>query len=181
MHQPMCFGRSMCTISILQGFTPWNNLYLPWWIYWIAWNRMSASWVIEMTLNKYIKYLHDQWINVSKRMSLLYHSYYTIENNERIFSSCNKMSFRCWNSIRYCYFFSARRPECLSDPECPNHLACIQEKCQDPCTSQTCGVNAECRVNNHRAVCTCRPNYTGDPFKVCYERKVLEKDMLALS
>lgn len=66
---------------------------------------------------------------------------------------------------------SAPRPECTIDPECPQHLACIQQKCQDPCTSQTCGIQAECRVNNHRAVCTCRPNLTGDPFKICYERK----------
>ena len=73
---------------------------------------------------------------------------------------------------------SAKRPECLIDPDCPEHLACIQEKCQDPCTSQTCGVNAECRVNNHRAVCTCRPNYTGDPFKVCYEREKYSIDCM---
>ena len=67
--------------------------------------------------------------------------------------------------------FSAPKPECTQDDDCALHLACIYEKCKDPCSSTTCGTNAECRVTNHRAVCTCRPNYTGDPSKICYERK----------
>jgi len=69
--------------------------------------------------------------------------------------------------------FSAPRPECTSDPECPIHLACIQEKCQDPCFTAKCGVNAECKVNNHRAVCVCRVGYIGDPYSICEERKNL--------
>ena len=66
---------------------------------------------------------------------------------------------------------SAPRPECTSDPECPTHLACIQEKCQDPCFSTVCGQNAECRANNHRAICVCRTGFIGDPYTVCEERK----------
>ena len=68
-------------------------------------------------------------------------------------------------------FFSAPQPECTSDPECPTHLACIQEKCQDPCFSTVCGQNAECRANNHRAICVCRTGFIGDPYTVCEERK----------
>ena len=67
--------------------------------------------------------------------------------------------------------FSAKRPECTTDPECPDHLACIREKCQNPCFTTTCGVNAECRVTRHRAICYCKPGYEGDPYRICEERK----------
>ena len=66
--------------------------------------------------------------------------------------------------------FSAK-PECTTDPECPDHLACIREKCQNPCFTTTCGVNAECRVTRHRAICYCKPGYEGDPYRICEERK----------
>jgi hypothetical protein len=68
--------------------------------------------------------------------------------------------------------FSAPKPECTTDPECPLNLACIQERCQDPCFTTVCGTNAECRVNNHRAVCICRTGYIGDPYTICEERKL---------
>ena len=67
--------------------------------------------------------------------------------------------------------FSAPKPECTSDPECPFHLACIQEKCQDPCYTSTCGVNAECKAKNHRAICVCIYGFVGDPYTICEERK----------
>ena len=68
-------------------------------------------------------------------------------------------------------YFTAPRPECTTDPECPDHLACIREKCQNPCFTTTCGVNAECRVTRHRAICYCKPGYEGDPYRICEERK----------
>ena len=67
--------------------------------------------------------------------------------------------------------FSAPKPECRSDPECPFHLACIQEKCKDPCQTSTCGVNAECKAKNHRAICVCIYGFVGDPYTICEERK----------
>ena len=69
------------------------------------------------------------------------------------------------------YFIPAIKPECTSDPECPDHLACIREKCQNPCFTTTCGVNAECRVTRHRAICYCKQGYEGDPYRICEERK----------
>ena len=66
----------------------------------------------------------------------------------------------------------APRPECTTNPECPDHLACIQEKCLDPCTTLACGTNAECSVRRHRPTCTCRGGFIGDPFKICRERKI---------
>ena len=67
--------------------------------------------------------------------------------------------------------FPAPRPECTTDPECPDHLACVQEKCQDPCYSHSCGRNAECKAKNHRAICVCIYGYVGDPYTLCEERK----------
>ncbi len=37
------------------------------------------------------------------------------------------------------------RPECVINAECPTHLACIQQKCKDPCIG-ACGIRAYCQV-----------------------------------
>lgn len=58
------------------------------------------------------------------------------------------------------------RPECVSNAECPQHLACINQRCKDPCPG-TCGQNAECRVVSHSPNCVCVPGYVGDPFNLC--------------
>lgn len=58
------------------------------------------------------------------------------------------------------------RPECVSNAECPNNLACINQKCKNPCSGQ-CGENAECRVVSHAANCICLAGYVGDPFSRC--------------
>jgi hypothetical protein len=58
------------------------------------------------------------------------------------------------------------RPECVSNSECANHLACINQKCKDPCPG-TCGQNAECRVISHTPNCICISGYSGNPFQRC--------------
>lgn len=58
------------------------------------------------------------------------------------------------------------RPECTINEECSGNLACVNEKCQDPCPG-SCGFNALCTVVNHSPVCTCIQGYTGDPFSGC--------------
>lgn len=58
------------------------------------------------------------------------------------------------------------RPECISNAECSNHLACLNQKCKDPCPG-LCGSNAECRVVSHIAMCVCLTGYNGDPFTQC--------------
>lgn len=60
----------------------------------------------------------------------------------------------------------ACRPECVVSSECSYDKACIQQKCKDPCPG-VCGSNAECRVNNHSPICSCRHGFTGNPFTVC--------------
>ncbi len=58
------------------------------------------------------------------------------------------------------------RPECTINNECSNSLACINQKCQDPCPG-SCGQNAKCTVINHTPNCVCDYGYTGDPFQGC--------------
>lgn len=60
------------------------------------------------------------------------------------------------------------RPECTINSECPANLACINEKCGDPCPG-SCGLYAQCTVTNHRPICICPIGYTGDPFSTCNE------------
>lgn len=58
------------------------------------------------------------------------------------------------------------RPECTINAECPSNLACINEKCRDPCPG-ACGFAAQCSVINHTPSCSCPAGYTGDPFTSC--------------
>lgn len=58
------------------------------------------------------------------------------------------------------------RPECTINAECASTLACINQRCGDPCAN-VCGYNAQCSVINHTPVCSCLPGFTGDPFTQC--------------
>lgn len=59
------------------------------------------------------------------------------------------------------------RPECLTNSECAIQLACINQKCVDPCAN-ICGSHAICRVIRHNPICSCQNGFTGDPFSNCY-------------
>lgn len=58
------------------------------------------------------------------------------------------------------------RPECVSNTECSSNLACINQKCKDPCPG-LCGSNAVCRVISHTPMCVCSVGFAGDPFTQC--------------
>ncbi|ERL90523.1 neurogenic locus notch homolog protein 1 isoform X1 [Dendroctonus ponderosae] len=58
------------------------------------------------------------------------------------------------------------RHECERDGECNSNQACIDFRCQNPCSSQ-CGENADCSIRNHQAVCSCPKNYFGNPSISC--------------
>ena len=58
------------------------------------------------------------------------------------------------------------RPECKINPECPQNLMCINDKCMDPCPG-SCGSSTTCMVLKHTPVCQCVAGYTGDPFTGC--------------
>lgn len=70
------------------------------------------------------------------------------------------------------------RPECTIDPDCPTTLACVCDKCKDPCIG-TCGFNAQCSVLYHRAHCTCHAGFTGDPYSGC-SQVILRKNSYRL-
>ncbi|KDR12809.1 Putative fat-like cadherin-related tumor suppressor-like protein, partial [Zootermopsis nevadensis] len=58
------------------------------------------------------------------------------------------------------------RPECRTDDNCTNKLACIAYSCRDPCPG-SCGIGASCRVEKHHPVCTCNHGLTGNPLIRC--------------
>ncbi len=58
------------------------------------------------------------------------------------------------------------RPECVVSAECSLSLACIRQKCSDPCPG-TCGLHARCTVIHHNPICSCPPHTVGDPFVRC--------------
>lgn len=60
------------------------------------------------------------------------------------------------------------RPECSSSSDCPANLACVNQKCSDPCVG-ACGIHTTCTVIKHNPVCQCYAGYTGDPFSSCIE------------
>ena len=62
------------------------------------------------------------------------------------------------------------RPECVLNSDCPPNLACINQKCKDPCPG-VCGQNAVCKVNNHNPICSCVQGYQGDPTRSCAPRR----------
>lgn len=53
---------------------------------------------------------------------------------------------------------------CIADPDCPSDKACINGICRNPCN---CGPNAECRVKDHKPVCSCDQGYDGNPELEC--------------
>ena len=62
--------------------------------------------------------------------------------------------------------FTRCYPECTQHEECRATQACFNLKCVDPCTG-ACGIGAECRVESHKAICSCPKGYTGHPFDRC--------------
>lgn len=58
------------------------------------------------------------------------------------------------------------RPECVMNNDCTSHLACIRNKCKDPCPG-TCGQNAICNVYNHIPICSCPAGMSGNAFTQC--------------
>lgn len=60
---------------------------------------------------------------------------------------------------------------CRSHSDCPDLLSCMNGQCTDPCSSGSapCGLNALCRVSNHRAVCLCPEGFQGEPSRECYQ------------
>lgn len=69
------------------------------------------------------------------------------------------------------------KPECVVHSDCPSDRACEAEKCRNPCDG-SCGLYANCFVNNHVPVCLCPEGFTGDPFRQCSPKPVTGKFFL---
>lgn len=59
------------------------------------------------------------------------------------------------------------RPECVINSECLPSKACINQKCVDPCSLETCGQNAICHVYAHVPMCSCPESMTGNALVSC--------------
>lgn len=68
------------------------------------------------------------------------------------------------------------RPECVINSDCAPMLACIQNKCKNPCPG-VCAPNAICQVVNHLPSCHCPPGLAGNAYQYCVT-KVEGKNLL---
>jgi len=65
------------------------------------------------------------------------------------------------------------RYTCNKDDDCETNKKCGSDKvCRNPCLEQgACGSNAQCRVTNRMAYCTCPLGYYGNPQLECKQGK----------
>ncbi|KAG7155062.1 Nidogen-like 1, partial [Homarus americanus] len=56
---------------------------------------------------------------------------------------------------------------CGNNDDCTTDNSCVNNLCYDVCALGICGDDADCRIANHRPVCTCPPGTTGDPLHSC--------------
>ena len=66
------------------------------------------------------------------------------------------------------------RPECIVSSDCPLTLACISQRCRDPCPG-TCDSTAICNVISHNPKCFCPEGYFGDPYTKCHPRPIITR------
>jgi len=60
--------------------------------------------------------------------------------------------------------------ECQIDTDCENNKRCDGGVCRNPCLeSGVCGNNANCRVVNRKAQCSCAPGFLGNPEIECQQ------------
>lgn len=61
---------------------------------------------------------------------------------------------------------------CRIDSDCPSNRACINTKCELPCTvANPCDAVAECKVYNHVIECICPPGTVSDGRMGCIRRE----------
>lgn len=68
------------------------------------------------------------------------------------------------------WFIKRLQGECLSNNECPDHRACINYQCVDPCIGK-CATGASCEAKAHLAVCRCPAGQSGDALVSCRQTR----------
>lgn len=134
-------------------------------------NYLTVAWYVELAWPKFLLSVacNDYWL----------HAHPLAADSHATSSPCNPSpcgqyslcqetgdSARCSCLLGYMGSPPRCGPECVTNSECPTQEACVNLKCTDPCL-RACGVDSECRVIHHNPVCTCRPQYTGDPLAIC--------------
>lgn len=59
------------------------------------------------------------------------------------------------------------QPACSSHNDCPDSDQCVRGSCVLACRAEPCGINAQCLSQGHRAICSCAPEYQGNPHVEC--------------
>lgn len=80
--------------------------------------------------------------------------------------SNNRAHCECLPGFSGSPFGNGCRPECTINSDCSRNLACVNQKCIDPCPG-VCGYSAQCHVVNHSPICSCPNQLVGDPFTEC--------------
>lgn len=61
-----------------------------------------------------------------------------------------------------------KKSECTFDNDCDVDKRCESGSCRNPCLQPgSCGINAQCRVVNREAQCSCPPSHFGNPKIEC--------------
>jgi hypothetical protein len=57
---------------------------------------------------------------------------------------------------------------CFNDYDCADNLACVSNKCQNPCSGMQCGTSGKvCRVLNHKPACYCDTHQCTSSASIC--------------
>lgn len=123
-----------------------------------------------------LNYLKNQFTSDSINVKFYFFPIYCNSIEAIEIDSCNPSpcgpNAECYNGICSCkpeYHGDPRiecRPECVLNSDCAFDKACINNKCQNPCTG-VCGQNAECKTYNHLPMCSCPPKTSGNAFISC--------------
>lgn len=95
--------------------------------------------------------------------------------NAECYVNRNRAECRCLSGYRGNPFDRCLVVGCTSNSDCPNDRQCINAQCINPCIyDDPCSSRAECRVQNHMALCRCPPGFIGNPYVGC--RKEVEPE-----
>ena len=95
--------------------------------------------------------------------------------NAECYTRDNRAECRCPSGYRGNPMDSCHIVGCYSNNDCPTDKRCVNEQCVNPCIYDSdCSPRAECRAQNHMAVCKCAPGLIGNPYIDCKPEIKLE-------